>query len=78
MVSGVLIGAALFGGGYAAAASGVMAVPTWQPIYVDGQQVQMEAYNIAGHNYVKLRDIGKEAGFNVYWQDGVQVDTTSA
>ena len=35
----------------------------------------MEAYNINGNNYVKLRDIGKEVGFNVYWQDGVQVDS---
>lgn len=74
---GVLVGAALFGGGYAAAVSGVMAVPTWQPIYVDGQKVEMEAYNIGGHNYIKLRDAGKEVGFNVYWQDGVQVDTSS-
>lgn len=74
---GVLVGAALFGGGYAVAVSGVTAVPTWQSIYVDGRQVQMEAYNISGHNYVKLRDIGKEVGINVYWQDGVQVDTSS-
>ena len=74
---GVLVGAALFGGGYAVADSGVMAVPTWQPIYVDGQQVEMEAYNIGGHNYVKLRDAGKQVDFNVYWQDGVQVDTSS-
>ena len=71
---GILIGAALCGG---AAASGIVAVPTWQPIYVNGQQVEMEAYNIGGHNYVKLRDIGREVGMNVYWQDGVQVDTTS-
>lgn len=77
LFAGVLLGAALFGGGYAAADSGVMAVPTWQPIFVDGQQVEMEAYNIEGHNYVKLRDAGKQVGFNVYWDSGVQVDTTS-
>ena len=35
----------------------------------------MEAYNIAGHNYVKLRDMGKQVGFNVYWNAGVQIDT---
>ena len=38
----------------------------------------MEAYGIAGHNYVKLRDIGKAVGFEVYW-DGdakcVQVES---
>ena len=37
--------------------------------------MSMTAYNIAGSNYVKLRDIGQEIGFNVYWQDGVQIDT---
>ena len=72
LLTGMAVGAALCGGAYAA---GIVAQPTWQPIYVDGQQVEMEAYNINGHNYVKLRDIGKEVGFNVYWQNGVQVDS---
>ena len=72
LLTGMAVGAALCGGAYAA---GIVAQPTWQPIYVDGQQVEMEAYNINGNNYVKLRDIGKEVGFNVYWQDGVQVDS---
>ena len=71
LLTGMAVGAALCGGAYAA---GIVAQPTWQPIFVDGQQVEMEAYNINGHNYVKLRDIGKEVGFNVYWQNGVQVD----
>lgn len=73
---GVITGAALFGGASAAAA-GLMAQPAWSPIYVDGQQVQMTAYNILGNNYVKLRDIGKAVGFNVYYQNGVQVDSKS-
>ena len=37
----------------------------------------MEAYNINGNNYVMLRDIGKALGFNVYWSDGVHIDTNS-
>ena len=73
LVLGMVIGSPLA----RAAENWRKAVPTWQPIYVDGQQVQMEAYNINGNNYVKLRDIGKEVGFNVYWQDGVQVDSHS-
>ena len=73
---GVLTGAALFGGASAAAA-GIAAQPAWSPIFVDGQQVQMMAYNILGNNYVKLRDIGKAVGFNVYYQNGVQVDSKS-
>lgn len=71
MVTGMVIGAALVG----EAAAGIVAEPTWQKIYVDGQQVSMTAYNIAGQNYVRLRDIGQQVGFNVYWQDGVQIDT---
>ena len=35
----------------------------------------MTAYNIAGNNYVRLRDIGQQVDFNVYWSDGVQIDT---
>ena len=71
MVTGMVIGASLVGG----AAAGIVAEPTWQKIYVDGQQVSMTAYNIAGNNYVRLRDIGQQVGFNVYWSDGVQIDT---
>jgi len=43
-----------------------------------GQQVSMTAYNIGGNNYVKLRDIGQMVGFNVYWRDGVQIDSDAA
>ena len=38
----------------------------------------MEAYGIAGNNYVKLRDIGKAVGFNVFWDADsgcVQIET---
>ncbi len=73
---GVLTGTALFGGETPVAA-GIEAEPSWSPIYVDGRQVQMTAYNILGNNYVKLRDIGKEVGFNVYFQNGVQVDSNA-
>ena len=71
MVTGMVIGAALV----SEAAAGIVAEPTWQKIYVDGRQVSMTAYNITGSNYVRLRDIGQQVGFNVYWEDGVQIDT---
>ena len=71
MVTGMAIGAALV----SEAAAGIVAEPTWQKIYVDGQQVSMTAYNIAGQNYVRLRDIGQQVGFNVYWENGVRIDT---
>ena len=72
MLTGAVLGASLVGG---ATAAGIIAEPTWQKIYVDGERVSMTAYNIAGSNYVKLRDIGKEVGFNVYWDNGVQIDS---
>ena len=71
MITGMVIGAALV----SEAAAGIVAEPTWQKIYVNGQQVSMTAYNIAGNNYVRLRDIGQQVDFNVYWSDGVQIDT---
>ena len=73
LMTGMLLDTMLVNGGSAAA--GVVATPTWQPIFVDRQQVRIEAYNINGNNYVKLRDIGKAVGFNVYWNDGVQIDS---
>lgn len=75
--AGLLCGALIFGGTTAYAA-GIVANLSTQPIYVDGQQVSMTAYNINGNNYVKLRDIGKAVGFNVYWDSGVQIDSDAA
>lgn len=75
-LSGLICGIMFFGG-TAAVAAGIVAQPSWSPIYVDGRQVSMTAYNIAGNNYVRLRDIGQAVGFNVYWADGVQVDSTA-
>ncbi len=69
----------LLGGGVTHAAEMFWkAYPSTQPIYVDGRQVQMTAYNINGSNYVKLRDVGELVGFNVYWDGAnVQVDSTA-
>lgn len=74
ILTGAVLGASLVGG---AAATGVIAEPAWQKIYVDGEQVSMMAYNIGGNNYVKLRDIGKAVNFNVYWDNGVQIDSSA-
>ena len=48
-------------------------------ILVDGQEVHLTAYNINGNNYVKLRNIGEQVGFNVYWDSDakcVQVESS--
>ncbi len=64
VMTGVLIGANL--------PSAVMAVENYfqairssQEFFVDGQRVELEAYAIGGHNYVKLRDVGRLVGFDV-------------
>ena len=76
ILCGVLIGGVLLNGDATNAAAGLMAERSSQPIYVDGQKVELEAYNIAGSNYVKLRDIGKAVGFNVFWDgSAVQIDS---
>ena len=61
---GVLTGLALCGPA-AQAADCLTACPTTQTFYVDGRQVQFEAYQIHGNNFIKLRDIGKAVDFGV-------------
>ena len=58
LLFGMILGAALFGNAPVVAA-GIVAQPSWSPIFVDGRQVSMTAYNINGNNYFKLRDLGK-------------------
>ena len=40
-------------------------VPSSQALLVDGKPVQMDAYNIGGYNYFKLRDLADALGFGV-------------
>jgi Uncharacterized protein involved in cytokinesis, contains TGc (transglutaminase/protease-like) domain len=65
-ICGFLAGSLLFGGG-AVCASGILAEPSAQRVFVNGKETQMEAYLIDGHNYLQLRDVGQAVGFNVYW-----------
>ena len=62
VASGVMLGVAIAG---PAASAALTAQQSSQKIFVDGQQVQIEAYSIGGSNYVRLRDVGKAIGFNV-------------
>ena len=76
-VTGLLVGVALFSGTTAYAA-GIMAERSTNRIFVDGKEVQVEAYTIHNNNFMQLRDVGKAVGFNVYWNaaDGsVQIET---
>lgn len=67
LLTGVMIGTGLSGPAANATSEFFQAQRTPHPIYVDGQQVQMETYAINGSNYVKLRDIGQAVDFEVYW-----------
>ena len=61
-----------------ALAAGITAERSNHRVFVDEREVQMEAYVINGSNYVKLRDIGKAVGFNIYWDSDakcVQVES---
>lgn len=62
VAGGILIGATLVA---PVAGAALMAQESMQQIYVNGKLAQMEAYNINGHNYCKLRDIGQAVGFTV-------------
>ena len=76
---GALAGAALAGPASAGVAA-LTAAPSTQTFYVDGKQVDLEAYVIHGHNYVQLRDIGRAVDFGVAYDQGanrVLVDTSS-
>ena len=68
----ILCGAAMM---YTAFAAFIPATPTreiGQTVYVNDTCVYPTAYNIAGNNYFKLRDIGKMVGFGVDWNGETQ------
>ena len=64
VTAGILTGIAVSGPATQAAA-GLMANPSSQQFYVNEQRIPMQAYEINGSNYVKLRDIGQAVNFGV-------------
>lgn len=49
-------------------------------IYLNGNKVNLTAYNINDNNYFKLRDVGNIIGFNVDWdgsKNTIIIDTTA-
>ena len=45
------------------------AVTSTAKVYINGSEVNVEAYNIDGMNYYKLRDIAKAVDFGVAWSE---------
>jgi len=55
------------------------ATPTTSAIYLDGSAVKLEAFNIGGNNYFKLRDLGVAFDFGVGWdgaKNTITIDTS--
>ena len=67
VTAGILTGIAVSGPATQAAA-GLMANPSSQQFYVNEQRVGLEAYEINGNNYVKLRDVGQAVGFGITYE----------
>ena len=77
VAAGTMLGAAIVGPA-AQAAEMLAAQQSAQKIYVDGRQVQIEAYSINGNNYAKIRDLGKAVDFSVRYDaatNTVQIDS---
>lgn len=67
---GLICGSLLFGGVTVFANSEIVAKITSQIFFWNNKQVELEAYNINGTNYIKLRDAAELFGVNVeYYED---------
>ena len=71
----IVLGMALAGPAARAAEEILTAVRSTHQFYLDGEQIQLEAYLINGNNYVKLADVGEALDFNVYWDDAVRIES---
>ena len=56
----------------AQAVEGILAQRCTSPILFNGAPVEIEAYTINGHNYFKLRDLGKLLDFGVGWDNNTR------
>lgn len=80
LLLGICIGAVVlpYMTGYAASSgTDKTANPTNDPIYINGQKMNLEVYKIDGNNYFKLRDLGKALDFYVGWsqEKGVYIES---
>ena len=76
VTAGILAGIAVSGPATQAAA-GLMANPSNQKFYLEDRQINLQAYEIGGSNYVKLRDIGQAVDFGVAYDAATNTVTIS-
>ena len=77
LLTGVVLGATLFGGAQAAA-DGILAQRSSAPFFLNGSPVEVETYLIHNNHFFMLRDIAKLGDFGVTWnaESGtVSIDT---
>jgi hypothetical protein len=77
LLTGVVLGATLFGGAQAAA-DGILAQRSSAPFFLNGSPVEVETYLIHNNHFFMLRDIAKLVDFGVTWnaESGtVSIDT---
>lgn len=61
-------------------AASVKGIANQSKIYVDGEEIELEAYTINGNNYFKLRDVASVFDFGVTWdgaQNQIVIDTAA-
>lgn len=71
----IVLGMVMAGPTAQAAEQLLTAVHSTHQFYLDGEQIELEAYVINGNNYVKLADVGRALDFNVYWDGVVQIES---
>ena len=49
-----------------------------QTVYIDGEQAELTAYNIGGHNFFQLRELGKTLGFYVHYDAATNTASVDA
>ena len=72
LVIGILIGALLFGGTLAVAAT-VQANTAAFDVSVDGTKIDATAYSIEGRTYLQLRDIAKALDIGLWWDEANRI-----
>lgn len=68
-VLGLLCGGLMFSGTVALANADVLARLTSQIFFWNNEKIELEAYNINGYNYVRLRDAAKIFGVNIEYDE---------
>ena len=68
-ILGLLCGSLIFGTARVLANTDVLARLTTQLFFWNDEKIELEAYNINGYNYVRLRDVSNIFGVNIEYDE---------